>query len=81
MNARGRKKVVMENYIIRIYRRDPNSPGKIVGIIEEVGGSEKRVFKNFDELWLTLVFPNMDLPKAQEEGKEKDAISPTSTPD
>lgn len=70
----------MENYIVRIYRRDANDPGKIVGIIEEVGGSEKRVFKNFDELWLTLVFPNMDLPKGQEDGKETDSISSTSTP-
>jgi len=70
----------MENYIVRIYRRDPNSPGKIVGIVEEVGGTEKRVFKNFDELWLTLVFPNMDLPKGQEEGKGQDSIPSTSTP-
>ena len=68
----------MENYIVRIYRRDPHSPGKIVGIIEEVGGREKRVFKSFDELWMTLAFPNIDMPKDGEEEEEKGPIPSTS---
>jgi hypothetical protein len=55
------EEVKMENYIVRIYRRDARDPARIVGIVEEIGGTKKRVFKNFDELWLTLIFPNVDL--------------------
>ncbi len=40
----------MDNYIIRIYRRDPSDPRKIVGIAESVESDEKRNFTDFDQL-------------------------------
>lgn len=40
----------MDNYIVRIYRRDEKNPSKLVGIVEEVGVEEKRTFENIDEL-------------------------------
>jgi len=51
----------MESYIVRIYRRDAGSPEKILGIIEEVESGDKKTFKNFDDLWLALIFPHRDL--------------------
>lgn len=47
----------MENYIVRIYRRDEKDPQKIVGVMEEVGVKGKKPFKSFDELSSMLVFP------------------------
>lgn len=41
----------MESYIIRIYRGDHKHPRDLVGIVEEVGGKEKKAFTNLDELW------------------------------
>ncbi len=46
----------MENYIVRIYRRDEKDPQKIVGVMEEVGVKGKKPFKSFDELSSMLVF-------------------------
>lgn len=40
----------MENYMVRIYRRDEEDPEKIAGILEAPGVEEKRVFKSFEEL-------------------------------
>lgn len=37
-------------YIVRIYQRDEERPGKIVGIVEKVGGEERKTFTNFEEL-------------------------------
>lgn len=40
----------MDNYIIRIYRRDPSDPRKIVGMAESVERDEKRNFTDFGQL-------------------------------
>jgi hypothetical protein len=40
----------MENYIIRIYRRDPADPHKPVGMVEIVETSETRAFTQASEL-------------------------------
>ena len=40
----------MENYIVRIYRRDADDPQKIAGLVELVGIEQKESFANFDEL-------------------------------
>ncbi len=40
----------MENYIIRIYRRDPDDPLKPVGMVEVVETSETRTFTHASEL-------------------------------
>lgn len=41
---------MMENYIIRIYRRDPANPLKPVGTVEVVETSETRAFTQVSEL-------------------------------
>jgi hypothetical protein len=41
---------IMENYIIRIYRRDPTDPLKPVGMVEVVETSETRAFTQASEL-------------------------------
>ena len=41
---------IMENYIIRIYRRDPADPLKPVGMVEVVETSETRAFTHASEL-------------------------------
>lgn len=52
----------METYIIRIYRRDPDDPMKISGLVETVGRDEEKVFNCLDELCKTLV-PCKSVPR------------------
>jgi hypothetical protein len=47
--------VILDNYIIRIYRRDKSNPRFIVGTVEEIGSTVKKGFTTFDELWEILV--------------------------
>ena len=48
-------KVVLANYIVRIYRLDKKSPSHLVGVVEEVGVKGKKAFTNYDELWEILI--------------------------
>ena len=48
------KEVLLESYIIRIYRAEINNPRNIIGVVEEVGAEEKRAFTNIEELWNIL---------------------------
>lgn len=41
----------MHNYIVRIYRKERDNPGLLVGTVEEVGAEGKKAFTTFDELW------------------------------
>ncbi len=45
---------MMDSYVIRIYRRDEQSPQNIIGLVEDVMIQETRPFKNFNELWEIL---------------------------
>ena len=40
----------MENYIVRIYRRNESDPQQIAGMLENVEKSENTAFKSFEEL-------------------------------
>lgn len=40
----------MENYIVRIYRRDAEDPMKLAGLVEIVGKEENKAFQSFEEL-------------------------------
>ncbi len=40
----------MENYIVRIYRRDQNNPMQITGIVESVEQGVNTPFKNIEAL-------------------------------
>ena len=41
----------MNRYLLRIYRKAEDNPHILIGIVEEIGKSEKRAFNNLDELW------------------------------
>ena len=40
----------MENYIVRVYRRDMQNTHGVVGLVENVEKEEKLVFHNLEEL-------------------------------
>ena len=48
-------KVVLANYIVRIYRLDKKNPRHLVGVVEEVGVKGKKAFTNYDELWDIII--------------------------
>jgi hypothetical protein len=45
----------MDTFIIRIYRRDPDDPMKISGLVESVFTNEEKVFTCLKELCEALV--------------------------
>ena len=51
----------MDSYIIRIYRREKEAPGSVIGTAERVGDEGKKAFRSLDELWdiLNEPLPNM----------------------
>jgi hypothetical protein len=48
----------MENYIVRLYRRDSTNPEKLVGLIETVGLDKTRSFHTVNELVAILSEPH-----------------------
>lgn len=50
------------DFIIRVYRFDPDKPRSLVGIVEEVGKKGKKAFNNYDELWEILNSPEEEFP-------------------
>jgi hypothetical protein len=46
--------VILESYIIRIYRRGNKIPHNLIGVVEEVGVEGKKSFTSLDELWSIL---------------------------
>lgn len=46
--------MILNTYIVRIYRRKNGIPHNLVGVVEEVGKKEKRAFSNLDDLWEIL---------------------------
>ncbi len=53
----------MNNYIIRIYRRDADDPRKFAGMVEVVETEEKKAFTNIDELLEILLAPGWDMTR------------------
>jgi hypothetical protein len=51
---------IMENYIVRIYRREEDNPRILVGVVEEVGVEGKKAFTNLEELWAILNFRKIE---------------------
>ena len=45
----------IDTYIIRIYRRDKDDPRNIAGLVEIIGGGERKTFTSWDELWGVLM--------------------------
>ena len=56
----------MENYIVRIYRRDEKDGHKIAGMVEIVEADDKKSFASFEELRRILNLPR------KRRGKGKD---------
>lgn len=48
----------MDNYIVRLYRRDADNPENLVGLVETVGEEGKQPFHNVSELMLILAKPH-----------------------
>lgn len=48
----------MENFIVRIYRRDSVDPWKIAGMVENVVKGENTSFKSAEELMKILKTPS-----------------------
>ena len=44
----------MQDYVLKIYRREKNDPRILVGVVEEVGVEGNKAFSNLDELWSIL---------------------------
>ena len=49
--------MILDNYVIRIYRRDKSDPRLVVGIVEEVDSRKKKGFTTFEELRAILLTP------------------------
>jgi hypothetical protein len=64
-DERGKGKVNVETYIVRIYRRGGEDPRELVGVVEEVGVEGRRAFNNFDEF--RIIFS--DAPRARQREK------------
>lgn len=50
----------VENYIIRVYRRDEKDPVMVTGVIEEVGSDRSVSFRSMEELVKVLLRQNKD---------------------
>ncbi len=57
----------MDSYVIRIYRREVDARGSVVGTAERVGTEGKKAFKSVEELWNIL---NAEQPKITGTGKK-----------
>ena len=61
----------MENYIVRIYRRDQNKPDEIAGLVELVEAEKRQAFKNMDELSQILCRPEKENSKRKKSSQKR----------
>lgn len=57
----------MENYIVRIYRRDADDPNKVAGVFESVEQETENTFTNLDSLVSLLATECADSEPAADE--------------
>ena len=50
----------MDNYIVRIYRRHPEDPAAIEGLVEVVQAGRSLPFRHAQELWTILQGDQLD---------------------
>ncbi len=61
----------MDSYIIRVYRRDDDKTGAIVGVLEATVDGAQWSFRSRDELWNLLAeAPNRDKKIKKKTGKD-----------
>jgi len=70
---RGGGRVKQEDYIIRIYRRDPQDSRMVVGTVEQVGETMKKGFTDFEELRVILGVPRGRPSRRSEDRPAKEA--------
>lgn len=58
----------MESYVVRIYRRNNQSPQNLVGLVELVDVDQEKSFTNFEEL--RAILDNTQRSAAREGMKE-----------
>jgi len=63
------KRTILENYVLRIYRREKNDPRILVGVVEEVGVDGNKAFSNLDELWFILNSSKAETTKNKKRNK------------
>ena len=56
----------MENYIVRVYRRDIQNTCRVIGLVENVENEEKLVFHSLEELCSIL---SINLLKLQDSNR------------
>ena len=61
----------MENYIVRIYRRDQDRPDEIAGLVELVEVEKKQAFKNMDELSKIICSPMKKKGRKKKKSSQK----------
>jgi hypothetical protein len=61
----------MDNYIVRIYRREKDNPRLLVGLVEEVGLKGKKAFNTLDDLWEILNSQDRDARQAGSKRKRE----------
>ncbi len=65
----------MDNYIVRIYRREKDDPRLLVGLVEEVGVSGRKAFNSLDDLWEILNRQENEKAKHQKyQGNKKERL-------
>ncbi len=45
---------MMDSYVVRIYRRDPKDPRRLVGLVERAEARGEQAFRNSEELMAIL---------------------------
>jgi hypothetical protein len=60
-------KSYLDNYIVRIYRFEPDNPRSLVGVVEEVGAKGRNAFTNLDELWEIINSPKREWATGRED--------------
>jgi uncharacterized protein (DUF2235 family) len=61
----------MDNYIVRVYRREKDNPRMLVGLVEEVGLKGKKAFNTLDDLWEILNSQGRDEQQARSKRKRE----------
>ena len=64
----------MENYIVRIYRRDGADPNKVVGVCESVEQETQDTFHTLGRL-MSLISPTIEVRDESGEGEIPDTPS------
>jgi hypothetical protein len=64
------EKLLVANYIVRIYRFEKDKPKSLVGVVEEVGVEGKKAFTNYDDLWDILISSKSISQKQKQKRKE-----------